>query len=313
MTISAGTRIGPFEVVTLLGAGGMGSVYRAHDSRLHRDVAIKVLQPAFAGDPDRLQRFEREALAVARLAHANILAIHDIGTHDGSPFLVTELLEGMTLRDKMNGRPQPVARVVDYGVQIARGLAAAHEHGIVHRDIKPENLFVTKDGRIKILDFGLAKLKDVEAATEASAVTLTRPDLGPLGTASYMAPEQARGGDRADHRADLFSLGVVLYEMLSGVSPFRRATGAETMTAILPAGFEPRRAALPGKRSRGAFSKRTRSGLRSRDAQYCASSSRPGAAPNVRPRAGAAHRGGASAAGRCRIRHRTPNGAAGAA
>ena len=232
MTISAGTRIGPFEVVSLLGAGGMGSVYRAYDPRLRRDVAIKVLLPAFAGDPDRLQRFEREALAVARLTHPNILAIHDIGTHDGAPYLVTELLEGVTLREKLNGRPQPMERAVDYTIEVARGLAAAHEHGIVHRDIKPDNLFVTKDGHVKILDFGLAKLKDVETVTDASAVTVTGHDLGPIGTAAYMSPEQARGVP-ADHRADLFSLGVVLYEMVSGVSPFRRATSAETMTAIL--------------------------------------------------------------------------------
>jgi eukaryotic-like serine/threonine-protein kinase len=179
-----------------------------------------------------LQRFEREALAVARLAHPNILAIHDIGTHDGAPYLVTELLEGETLRDKLNGRPLPVRRAVDYAIQIARGLAAAHEHGIVHRDIKPENLFVTTDGQVKILDFGVAKLAHDDAAADATAVTLTVDGLGPLGTAAYMSPEQARGA-RADYRADLFSLGIVLYEMLSGVSPFRRSSAPESMTAII--------------------------------------------------------------------------------
>ena len=232
MTISAGSRIGPFEVVDLLGAGGMGAVYRAYDPRLRREVAIKVLPPALSGDPERLQRFEREALAVARLAHPNILAIHDIGTHEGSPYLVTELLEGTTLREKINGAPLPGRRAVEYAIEIARGLAAAHEHGIVHRDIKPENLFITRDGRVKILDFGIAKLTDVDAATDATAATLTVPGFGPLGTAAYMSPEQARGL-HADHRADLFSLGVVLYEMLSGVSPFKRGTAAEAMTAIL--------------------------------------------------------------------------------
>jgi Tol biopolymer transport system component len=232
MTLSAGTRIGPFEVVHALGAGGMGAVYRAYDSRLRREVAIKVLPPAFAGDPDRLRRFEQEALAVARLAHPNIVAVHDIGTHEGSPYIVTELLEGETLRDKLSGRSLPVRRAIEYAAQVARGLAAAHARGIVHRDIKPENVFITSDGRTKILDFGLAKLTDVDAATGATAVTLTGYGRGPVGTAAYMSPEQARGA-RTDQRSDLFSLGVVLYEMLSGVSPFRRETAAETMTAIL--------------------------------------------------------------------------------
>ncbi|MBA2305552.1 MAG: serine/threonine-protein kinase, partial [Acidobacteria bacterium] len=229
---SSGTRIGSFEIVDLLGAGGMGAVYRAYDPRLRRQVAIKVLPPTVAGDADRLQRFEREALAVARLAHPNILAIHDIGTHEGSPYLVTELLEGETLRQKMAGQPLSIRRAVEYASQIARGLAAAHEHGIVHRDIKPDNLFITRDGRLKILDFGLAKLTDADAVTDADAATLTVRGLGVLGTASYMSPEQARGAG-ADHRADLFSLGVVLYEMLSGVSPFRRGSSAETMTAVI--------------------------------------------------------------------------------
>jgi eukaryotic-like serine/threonine-protein kinase len=232
MDLSAGTRIGAFEIVDLLGAGGMGAVYRAYDPRLRRHVAIKVLPPAVAGDAERLQRFEREALAVARLAHANILAIHDVGTHEGSPYLVTELLEGETLRTKMAGRPLPLRRAVDYAVQIARGLAAAHAHGIVHRDIKPENLFILNDGRVKILDFGLARLTDGDVVADGEAATLTVRGFGALGTAAYMAPEQARG-DRADQRADLFSLGVVLYEMLTGVSPFRRASAAETMTAVL--------------------------------------------------------------------------------
>ena len=230
MTLATGTRLGPYDVLNLLGAGGMGAVYRALDPRLHRQVAIKVLPAEFARDPTRLKRFEQEALAVARLTHPNIVAVHDIGTHDGAPFIVTELLDGMTLRDAMEG-PLPSRRAIDYAAQIARGLAAAHDQGVVHRDVKPENVFVTRDGRIKLLDFGLAKLTAADPTAETAA-TLTAHGFGPLGTAAYMSPEQARGG-RADHRSDLFSAGVVLYEMLSGVSPFRRETPAETMTAIL--------------------------------------------------------------------------------
>jgi Tol biopolymer transport system component len=232
MTIAPGSRVGPFQVADLLGAGGMGAVYRAYDPRLQRHVAIKVLAPGFGSDPDRLRRFEQEALAVARLAHPNIVAVHDVGTHDGSPYIVTELLEGETLRQAMNGRPLSPRKAIDYAAQIARGLAAAHERAIVHRDIKPENLFVTGEGRIKILDFGVAKLTDADASAGASSPTLTAHGMGPIGTAAYMSPEQARG-DRTDFRSDLFSLGIVLYEMLSGVSPFRRDTAAETMAAIL--------------------------------------------------------------------------------
>ena len=230
MTIAPGTRLGPFDVVDLLGAGGMGAVYRAYDPRLQRHVAIKVLPAEFTRDPARLRRFEQEALAVARLAHPNIVAVHDIGTHEGAPFIVTELVDGMTLRKVMDG-PLPIRRAIDYAAQVAQGLAAAHEHGIVHRDIKPENLLIGRDGRVKILDFGLAKLIDADATAD-TAPTLTAHGMGPLGTAAYMSPEQARGG-RVDHRSDLFSLGVVLYEMISGVAPFRRPSPAETMSAIL--------------------------------------------------------------------------------
>lgn len=230
MTLSPQTRIGPFEVVELLGAGGMGAVYRAYDSRLRREVAIKVLPPAFSGDVDRLRRFEQEALAVARLAHPHIVAIHDVGSFQGAPYIVMELLAGETLRDRMSGRPVATRRAVEYAIGIARGLAEAHEHGIVHRDVKPENLFVTPDGRVKILDFGIAKLRDIGARAGTTAETLTAQAI--VGTPAYMAPEQARGLN-ADHRADVFSLGVVLYEMLSGISPFRRETAGETMTAIL--------------------------------------------------------------------------------
>ena len=230
MTITAGTRLGPFEVNELLGAGGMGAVYRAYDSRLKRDVAIKVLPPEFSGDPDRRRRFEQEALAIARISHPNILAVYDTGTQDGSAYLVTELLDGEPLRSKLTGRPLGWRKAIDYAVQVGHGLASAHERGIVHRDIKPDNLIVTKDGRVKIVDFGIAKLIDVGTAA-GDAATLTAHGFA-MGTAAYMSPEQARAGD-VDHRTDLFSLGVVLFEMLAGVSPFRRDTPAETMTAIL--------------------------------------------------------------------------------
>ena len=232
MTIPVDTRIGPFTIAALVGSGGMGAVYRAHDARLRRDVAIKVLAPDFAASPDRLRRFEQEALAVARLAHPNILAIHDVGRHDGAPYMVTELLEGETLADRIRRSPLPVPKTIEFARQIARGLAAAHAHGIVHRDIKPANIFITRDGGVKILDFGIAKLREVNAAAASTVETETVADLGPTGTAAYMSPEQARG-DRVDLRSDLFSLGVVVHEMLSGVSPFRRDTSAETMTAVL--------------------------------------------------------------------------------
>jgi Tol biopolymer transport system component len=231
MSSPTGTRIGPFDVGELLGAGGMGAVYRAFDPRLRREVAIKVLPAAFAADHERLRRFEHEALAVARLAHPNILAIHDIGQHDGAPYIVTELLRGETLRQRLQGGPLPARRAIEYAIQICRGLAAAHECGVIHRDIKPENLFVTADGRITILDFGVAKLADANAA-ESGAITLTAPEAGLVGTAPYMSPEQARGG-AIDQRSDLFSFGCVLHEMLSGVPLFRRGTAAETISAIL--------------------------------------------------------------------------------
>ena len=212
----------------------MGEVYRARDTRLGRDVALKILPESFAGEGDRLRRFEQEARAVAALNHPNILAIHDIGERGGSPFIVSELLEGESLRAVLDRGPVAQRKTIDYGVQIAHGLAAAHEKGIVHRDLKPENIFVTKDGRIKILDFGLAKLAQ-NAGSGSDEVTLTseRTAVGVvMGTASYMAPEQVRA-EGADARSDIFAFGAVLYEMLSGVRAFRRETTAETMTAVL--------------------------------------------------------------------------------
>src|SRR5580700_718616 len=234
MALASGTKLGPYEIVSPVGAGGMGEVYRARDTRLGRDVAIKVLPEALAHEADRLRRFEQEARTVAALNHPNILGIHDIGTHDGAPFLVSEFLEGQTLRGKLISGPLPVRRAIDYALGIAEGLAAAHEKGIVHRDLKPENVFVTRDGRIKVLDFGLAKLVRPEENHE-TAVTLTSPPTLPgmvMGTVSYMSPEQVRG-EPCDARSDIFSFGAVLYEMLTGKRAFKRETSAETMTAIL--------------------------------------------------------------------------------
>ncbi len=212
----------------------MGEVYRARDTRLGRDVAVKVLPEAVANDADRLRRFEQEARTIAALNHPNILGIHDIGAHDGAPFLVSEFLEGQTLREKLLSGPLPVRCAVEYALGIAEGLAAAHEKGIVHRDLKPENIFVTRDERIKVLDFGLAKLARPEENHEA-AMTLSSPGTLPgmvMGTVGYMSPEQVRG-EPLDPRSDIFSFGAVLYEMLTGKRAFKRATSAETMTAIL--------------------------------------------------------------------------------
>jgi Tol biopolymer transport system component len=233
MPLAAGTQLDGHEILDLLGAGGMGEVYRARDVVLKRDVAIKVL-PSMARDPDRLHRFEQEAQAAAALNHPNILAVHRFGVFEGTPYLVSELLEGSTLRHVLQRGPPPVRKTIDYAVQIAHGLAAAHEQGIVHRDLKPENLFVIKDGRIKILDFGLAKLMQPQPEPDGNAPTMTRgTDPGMvMGTAGYMSPEQVRG-KAVDHRTDIFAFGAILYEMLTGTRAFHRSTSAETMTAIL--------------------------------------------------------------------------------
>ena len=234
--LSAGARLGPYEILAPLGAGGMGEVYRARDTRLGREVAAKVLPAAFSTDADRLRRFEQEARAASALNHPNILTIHDIGTHGGAPYVVSELLEGETLRERLSGSAFSSRKTVDYGIQIAEGLAAAHEKGIVHRDLKPENLFVTKDGRVKILDFGLAKLTRPEVAgrplTEVPTATAgTEPGVV-MGTVGYMSPEQVRG-QVADHRSDIFAFGAILYEMLMGRRAFRGDSAIETMNAIL--------------------------------------------------------------------------------
>jgi Tol biopolymer transport system component len=230
-----GRRLGDYTILGPLGAGGMGEVYRARDTRLSRDVAIKVLPSFVPGDPQRLRRFEQEARAAAALSHPNILAVFQMGSDEGAPYLVSELLEGSTLREQLRRGPMPLRKVIDYGVQVVRGLAAAHEKGIVHRDLKPENLFVTKDGRVKILDFGLARLVEQPWRSLDSNVP-TDPDATEpgmvIGTVGYMSPEQVRGHP-ADHRADIFAFGAVLYEMLSGTRAFQKATSVETMTAIL--------------------------------------------------------------------------------
>jgi serine/threonine protein kinase len=235
MPLSPGTRLGPYEIISPLGAGGMGEVYRARDKKLDRDVAIKVLPEAVASDTEGLARFEREAKAVAALSHPNILSIFDFGTHDGITYVVMELLEGETLRGRLEAGEIPTKQAVDYALQIAKGISAAHERGVVHRDLKPENLFVTRDGHLKILDFGLAKrVEQVPPGKETSAPTAsghTQPGTV-MGTVGYMSPEQVRGLP-LDYRSDIFSFGTVLYEMLSGRTAFKKDTAADTMSAIL--------------------------------------------------------------------------------
>jgi eukaryotic-like serine/threonine-protein kinase len=228
-----GTRIGPYEIVGWLGAGGMGEVYRARDPRLGRDVAIKVIGAAFAADASRVHRFEQEARAAGQLNHPNILAVHDAGIHDGAPYIVSELLEGESLRSRLQAGVLPSRKAIEYARQAAEGLAAAHDKGIVHRDVKPDNLFITSDGRIKILDFGVAKLatRDTDGGGRTGVPTDTAAGTV-VGTAGYMSPEQVRG-EVVDARSDIFSVGTVLYEMLTGRAPFSRETAAESMTAIL--------------------------------------------------------------------------------
>ena len=240
MTLVNGTRLGPYEILAPLGAGGMGEVYKALDSKLRREVAIKVLPESLAKDEDALARFEREAHAVAALSHPNILAIFDFGTHEGVAYAVMELLEGETLREKLRAGPMPQRKAVECAVQIASGLAAAHEKGIIHRDLKPENIFVLGDGRLKILDFGLARIVPQSAGTDTRSPTVaggTEPGAL-LGTVGYMSPEQVRGKP-ADVRSDIFSFGAVLFEMLSGHRAFQGDSAVETLNAILTKDPEP--------------------------------------------------------------------------
>jgi hypothetical protein len=231
MSLASGTRIGPYEVLAPLGSGGMGEVFRARDTRLGREVALKTLPPAFAQDRERLERFEREARTAGSLQHPGIVTVFDIGTHEGRPYIVSELVEGESLRVLIQRGALKPARALEIATALAEALAAAHARGIVHRDLKPENVVIARDGRVKLLDFGLAKLvqRELPQGEDTSARTL---DGTLLGTAAYMAPEQARGG-AADHRADLFALGCVLHEMLSGRSPFHRDSPVETLAALL--------------------------------------------------------------------------------
>ena len=236
MPIPPGTKLGPYQISTVLGVGGMGEVYRAHDTRLHRDVAIKVLAERVATDHDRIARFEQEARATAALNHPNIVALYDVGSDRGTAYVVSELLTGATLRERIQEGRIPARKVVEIGLGILNGLAAAHERGIFHRDLKPENLFITDDGTVKILDFGLAKLSQPPGpASGDSVATVTSPHTTPgllLGTVGYMAPEQVRGL-HTDHRSDVFAFGAIAYEMLTGTRAFHGATSADTLNAIL--------------------------------------------------------------------------------
>ena len=229
-----GATVGPYRIDRLIGAGGMGQVYRAHDPRIARDVAIKVLPPAYAADADRLRRFEQEARASGALSHPNVLTLYDVGTSEGRPYLVMELLEGETLRDRLEQGAMPPVRACETAAAIANGLAAAHAKGIVHRDLKPENVMVTRDGRVKVLDFGIAKLRDPEP--DAAGRTMTTPLRTKadtmLGTVGYMAPEQVRG-QAADQRADLFALGAIVFELITGRRAFDRSSRVETLHAVL--------------------------------------------------------------------------------
>jgi TolB-like protein/Flp pilus assembly protein TadD len=232
--LTRGTRLGEYEIESLLGSGGMGEVYRAHDVRLNRPVAIKVLPAILSSSSERLRRFEQEARAAAALNHPNILAVYQLGDYQGAPYLVSELLEGGTLREEIRRGSMSPHKATESAIQVARGLAAAHEKGIVHRDLKPENIFIVKDGRVKILDFGLAKLIGRHDGSDDNAPTLdneTEPGVV-LGTVGYMSPEQVRG-QAIDHRTDIFAFGVILYEMLTGKRAFHAETKAETMAAIL--------------------------------------------------------------------------------
>ena len=277
MPLSPKQPLDHYVLTEIIGEGGMGVVWKARDTTLDRDVAIKVLPPEFTADPDRLARFEREAKAVAALSHPNIVAIHGFGTHEGSAYAAIELLEGRDLEEHLEGGPLPPRKALDIARQVATGLAAAHAKGIVHRDLKPANVFISPDGRARILDFGLAAVVDVgghERWTHlATRTSLTNPGAV-MGTTNYMSPEQVQGAP-ADSRTDIFALGTMLYEMLTGQKPFERPTAVETMTAILredapeitlggrpaPARDRPTDLALPGEVARRALPECARPGF----------------------------------------------------
>jgi serine/threonine protein kinase len=248
VTLSAGTRLGPYEIVSSLGAGGMGEVYRARDTRLQREVAIKVLPAALASDPERLKRFEREARSASSLNHPNIVTIHDIGSSDSVAYIAMELVTGQPLRSVLLQQALPVRQLLQLGTQVAEGLAQAHAAGIVHRDLKPENVMVTEEGLVKILDFGLAKLTQPDSSgggrTQAPTVSGATEAGVILGTVGYMSPEQAMGGS-VDYRSDQFSFGSILYEMATGRRAFVRASAPQTLTAIIQDEPEPIAAVNP--------------------------------------------------------------------
>ena len=263
MPLQSGSRLGPYEIVGALGAGGMGEVYRARDSRLGREVAIKTLPGELATDEMRLRRFEHEARAASALNHPNILSVFDVGSDHDIDYLVTELVAGVTLRERLGGGALGAREVVDIGAQIADGLAAAHTAGLVHRDVKPENVMITGDGRVKILDFGLAKPLIAEASAQATRTIISHPGMV-VGTIGYVSPEQVRGGE-VDARSDIFSLGLVLYEMTAGQRPFNSPTTVETLNAILKdPGERPARRLDCGRSSRTVSRRIPRDGFRRR-------------------------------------------------
>ncbi len=238
---------GHYRIIEKIGAGGMGEVFRARDERLGRDVALKIIRPSSSSNPDHLRRFEQEARAAAALNHPNILAIYDVGFEGASPYIVSELLEGKTLRVRLAEGSIPVKEAAGYAMQIVQGLIAAHDRHIVHRDLKPENLFITNDGRIKILDFGVAKLQDADGSRSIESLTTVTKHGAIIGTVAYMSPEQLRVKP-VDHRSDIFSFGAVLYEMMGGQRAFSGETEVDTMTAVLreePAGSVLDNAAIP--------------------------------------------------------------------
>src|SRR5271170_3359989 len=238
MPLLPGSHLGPYEIVSLLGAGGMGEVYRARDARLDRTVAIKILPAAVAADGDGLRRFEREARAASALNHPNIVTIYELGEDGSTHYIAMELIEGKTLREMLTAGSLPIRKTIEIAAQVAEGLSKAHEAGIAHRDLKPENLMVTHDGFVKILDFGLAKLTKPSGEHPDMCITSQTPPGLVLGTVGYMSPEQA-GGKELDFRSDQFSFGLVLYEMVTGKRAFQRNTAAETMVAILREQVEP--------------------------------------------------------------------------
>jgi serine/threonine protein kinase len=249
--ISSGSQVGPYAVQALIARGGMGEVFRARDTRLNRNVAMKVLAPRFMSNPDLLARFTQEARTTARLNHPNIVVVHDVGSHGGLPYVVSELLDGATLRTRMRNGVLPIDVAIRYAIDITRGLIAAHRLGVIHRDLKPENIFITRDDHVKILDFGLAKLRDDSGGNGENPRSSISTASGLLiGTVGYASPEQVRGG-AIDARSDLFNLGIILYEMSVGAAPFHGESDVETLYAILkeepaalrhaermPAGFE---------------------------------------------------------------------------